>query len=117
MKTAKRFRVRLKDLHGSNAQHRGSCKNGHKVSEVGLKLVPESTTEKIKRKPAVTCTIFARKMAMLRTSTKNHSTDGNLPSTVYHIEEVKLGDRVLFVLEEMNHSRSHSDHEVVFVDQ
>ena len=103
LKTATRFGVGLKDLHGGIAQHRGSCKNGQKVFKVGLRLI--SVHDEVLG--AWYCCEFLR----------HQSTDGNLPSTVNHIEEVKLGDRVLFVLEEMNHSRSHSDHEVVFVDQ
>ena len=42
---------------------------------------------------------------------------GNLRCSAFHNHEVVLGDHALFDLEEMNHNRSHSDHEVVFGDQ
>ncbi len=45
------------------------------------------------------------------------STVGNLRCSAFHIHKVVLGDHALFDLEEMNHNRSHSDHEVVFGDQ
>ena len=42
---------------------------------------------------------------------------GSLRCSAFHNHEVVLGDHALFGLEEMNHNRSHSDHEVVFEDQ